>query len=77
LFVAAEKHQLAVAKHLLIYQADPNAALNDGATPLFVACQNGYREMVDILLSPTTINCTRNVCDVSQTHAANATLLQY
>jgi hypothetical protein len=42
-----------------------------------VACQNGYREMVDILLSPTTINCTRNVCDVSQTHAANATLLQY
>ena len=47
--MAADKGHDDVAKLLLRYGADPNAGDNDGRTPLDVARERGFDNIVEIL----------------------------
>jgi Ankyrin repeats (3 copies)/IQ calmodulin-binding motif len=49
LFREAEKGDSHIVRELLLAGADPNL-LYETATPLFIACQNGHHETVDLLL---------------------------
>jgi len=44
-------------EHLLAHpKIDPNLASNEGATPLFLACQNGHKEVVSVMLADPRVD---------------------
>ena len=51
LWIAANKGNLSYVKALLDCGADPNAANNNGVTPLFIAAQEGHLDVVKALLA--------------------------
>ena len=62
LFMASYKNHPKVVRHLVHKGADCNQQEVDGElTPLMIACSKGYDNVVDILLSASTIDV--NMCD--------------
>ena len=67
---------LAIVNALLSTEGvDPNQAMKDGSTPLYIACQNGYLDLVNAMLSteggsqlgegrPLYIACQKGYLDV-------------
>ena len=46
-----------MVKYLLSLKGiDPNKPANDGATPFFMACQNGHKEVVSLMLADPRID---------------------
>lgn len=69
LFLACEQDQPALVRRLLLHGADPNLCPNDGASPLYIACQYGHEEVVKLLLEDKRVNVNK------RTAAHNATAL--
>ena len=56
-YVACEKGQVGVVKHLLSLKGiDLNKPMSDGTTPFAVACQEGHKEVVSLLLADPRID---------------------
>lgn len=51
LLAAIERGNTAQVRQILAMEIDPNLAVHDGLTPLMLAAQLGYNEMVDALLN--------------------------
>ncbi len=63
LFVAARDGNIRRVKELINAGADVNKAMTDGTTPLFIACENGYLNIVERLLAVPGINVNKAMTD--------------